>query len=88
MLGVQAQTREPREQAADRGVGLEAREVHPDADVRPAREGQVAGGVGALDVEAVRIRERLGVAVGGRDRDADEVAAAIAAPPSSTSRVA
>ena len=50
-------------------MGLEPREVHPDAHVRPAREGEVAGGVGALEVEAVGVREDGGVAVRGGDRD-------------------
>src|SRR5215218_10331741 len=51
-LGIQAQAREAIEQAADRRVRLQTREVHPDADVRPARKGEVLAGVLAAHVEA------------------------------------
>ena len=37
--GIQAQAGQPVEQATDRGVRLEPREVHADADVRAVREG-------------------------------------------------
>jgi hypothetical protein len=50
--------------------------VHPDADVRPVRERDVLARVVPPHFEAIRVRERRRVAVGGGDRDAHELAAA------------
>ena len=72
----------------ERGVRLDAREVHPDADVRAGGERQVAAGVDAVEVEHVRVGEGLRVAVGGGDRDPDEVAGADRRAADSTSAVA
>src|SRR4051812_33316583 len=61
---IEAQARQALQQAADGRVRLEAREVHPDAHVRPAREGEVLARVLAPRVEAVGVGERARVAVG------------------------
>ena len=71
---VQAQPREALERQRERRVRLQAREVHPDAHVRPAREREVAPRVRASRVEAVGIGERRRIPVGGSDRDPHEVA--------------
>src|SRR6188472_3370499 len=55
---IEAQARQALQQSADRRVGLQAGEVHPDAHVGTAREGQVLARVLATDVEAVGICER------------------------------
>jgi hypothetical protein len=76
LIRIQAQLRQATQQLLDGGVGLEAREVHPDADVRAVRERHVPVRVHAPDVEAVGVREHRRVAVGAGDRDAHELAAA------------
>ena len=66
-----------------------ARKVHAEAGVRSVREREVLLGVGAPDVEPVRIRERRRVAVGCGDHDDHEVATLrSSASPSRVSRVA
>ena len=49
-------------------------EVHRDAHVRPASEGQLRSKVRAMKVERIRLGEDRGVAVRAGDRDSHEVA--------------
>ena len=58
----------------DRGVCLEAGEMHAEADVRSLGEREVLFGVAAADVEAVRFVEEGGIAVGGGDHHDHEIA--------------
>ena len=74
--GIEAQAREAVEHEADRRVRLEPREVHPDADVRALREGEVEPGVLAAHVEAVGVGEDGRVAVRRGERERDELALA------------
>ena len=60
----------------DRGVRLQAREMHADAHVRPRREGDLVAHVLAADVEAIRVGKEVRIAVGAGDRDRDELARA------------
>ena len=60
--------------AHERDPGLEPREVHPEADVRPVREGRLEPRVLPVGDEPVRLDEDGRVAVRGGERDADELA--------------
>jgi hypothetical protein len=55
-FGVEPQARE-LEESADRHLGLQAREVHPEAHVGPAGEREVAARALALDEKAVWLRQ-------------------------------
>ena len=72
--------REAIEQPIDRRVRLQAREMHSDADVRSLGEGELVAHVLPADVEAIRVGEGRGVAVGTGDRDGDELALADRGP--------
>src|SRR5918994_3587377 len=74
VAGIEAQAREALEEAADRGVGLQAREMHADADVGALPEGELVAGVLPADVEAIRVRKGIRVAVRAGDRERDELA--------------
>src|SRR3954453_2301609 len=52
---IEGQARKGLPERADCRVRLEAREVHPDAHVGPAREGKMLARVLAPHVEAVRV---------------------------------
>src|SRR3954464_5119568 len=73
VVRIEAQVREALEQPRDRGVRLEACEVHPDADVRAVGEREMLLRVGALDVVLVGLGERRRGAVRGGDRGRGEV---------------
>ena len=75
-LRIEAKAWKAIEQAADRGVRLQAREVHADAHVRSRREGDLVAHVLAADVEAIRVGKEIRVAVGAGDRNRDELARA------------
>jgi hypothetical protein len=53
--GVQAQRRQAAQQPLDGGVSLQARQVHPEAHVRPVREGDLQARVLAAHVEAIGV---------------------------------
>ena len=88
-VGGEPDVREPGQQRLHGDAGLEAGQVHPDADVRAGGERQVPTGVGSVQVEAVGVGERRRVAVGAGQRHDDEVAGARSTRRASvTSRVA
>ena len=60
----------------ERGVGFQPGQVHAQAEVRAAGEGQVLPGVAAAHVEAVGVGERGRVPPRAGHRHADQVAPA------------
>ena len=83
---IEAQARQALQETADRRVRLQSREVHPDADVGPAREGEVLARVLAAHVEAVRVSANaLGSRLAAATETLTRSPSRIAAPPSSTS---
>ena len=68
--------REARQQLLEEHGHLEPREVRAEAEVRPAAPERRVHVALAREVEPVRVGERLGVAVGGREPDDDALARA------------
>ena len=68
------------EHADHRLPGLEASEVHADADMGPGGEGEMAAPVRAAQIEPIWVGELGRVPVGGSERDHDEVAGADRGP--------
>ncbi len=73
MVRVEPQAGQQAEGGGDRRTGFQPGQVHAQAEVRAAGEGQVLPGVAAADVEAVRVRESGRVPPGAGYRDPDEV---------------
>ena len=68
------QVREPVEQRAQRDLAFHLRQGGTDAVVDAGRERQVLSGISPGDVEALRVCEHGGVAVGTAEQCDDELA--------------
>jgi hypothetical protein len=68
------QVREPVEQRAQRDLAFHLRQGGTDAVVDAGRERQVLSGISPGDVEALRVREHGGVAVGTTEQCDGELA--------------
>ena len=71
----EAQSGQAAKDRRNRDLRLQPRQWSADTVVNAAAEAQVVSGVGAADVEAVRLRETLRVAVGGAKQQHDAFAA-------------
>src|SRR2546421_6758140 len=75
MRPIQAHLGEAIEEAADRCVRLQAREMHAYTNVRTSREGDLVMNILPAHVKAIRVGKEIWIAVRAGDRDGDELAA-------------